>query len=247
MGYNIPRDLIMAYDEMFIGITDRLPITFFSNISSAVCHNIALELFHYAFDTRLHWSPTEIRDYLTLEIINDLKLMPVFRYIKFPNGLIPENSLFYIAWCIYPKTQNKSIQEVELQTYRRYLDGTIKKLPQHYFQDEYGPQRAYNCLIDRLNYYQPFSSDDPFYIYEYFVSPGCVPFLGKAKLIKLCVMLNLNPLEFFFKALSPSQKDFAMFSFFEFLLQYNSIKELIPQPSVIELSDDDPIITEEDD
>lgn len=246
MGYKLTRELIMAYDELFIGLSDRLPIKFFSNISSAICHATALELFRYALDTRLHWSPTEIRDYLTMEVIDDLKLRPVFRYINFPNGLIKESSLFYIAWAIYPQTQNKSIADMELVTYRKYLDGAIKKLPQHYFKDEFRTQRAYNCLIDRLNYYHPFSSDDPFYMYEYFVSPGCVPFLGKSKLIKICVELNINPLEFFFSALSNNQRDFIMFSFFEFMLQYNSVKEISPKLSSV-TDDDEPIIIDEDD
>ena len=113
---NISKSLIMDYDDMFIGLTDRLPITYFSNVSPAVCHLTALGLFKYAIESRLRWSPTEVRDYLTMEIIEDLKLTAVFRYIQFPNGLIPESSLFYIAWCLYPKTQNKSIQDVELET-----------------------------------------------------------------------------------------------------------------------------------
>ncbi len=246
MTYNLSRELIIAYDEMFIGLSDRLPISFFSGISPMVCHATALELFRYAFNTRLHWSPSEIRDYLTMEVIIDLKLQPVFRYIRFPNGLIPENSLFYLAWMIYPKTKNHSLTEMELITYRRYLSGAIKKLPQHYFTDDEMMRRACNCLLDRLNYYHPFSSDDPFYIYEYFVSPGCVPLLGKSKLIKICVTNNINPLEFFFTALHESQKDYIMFSYFEFMLQYNSVKSITPR-DVVMTDDDEPLITEEDD
>lgn len=241
----LSRDLIMAYDEMFIGLTDRLPITFFSNVSETVCHATAIHLFRYAFNTRLHWSPTEIRDYLTMEIIEDLKLMPVFRYIKFPNGLIAENSLFYIAWLVYPKTKNKTIQEMELLTYKRYLNGGIKKLPQHYFKDEYASQRAINCLIDRLNYYQPFSSDDSFYRYEYFLSPGCVQLLGKSKLIRICVLFNINPLEYYFHTLSADQRDYVMFSFFEFMLQYNSVKEITASNDYILSDDVEPIIKED--
>ena len=247
MKYRLSRNVIMSYDDLFIGLTDRLPINIFSNISPAVQHATALELFHYAFDTRLHWSPTEIRDYLTMEIIKDLKLQPVFRYIQFPNGLIPENSLFYLAWLIYPKTKNKSIQDVELTTYHRYLDGAIKKLPLNYFTDSYGVNRALNCLIDRLNYYQPFKSNDPFYVYEFFVSPGCVPFLGNARLLKICAMLNINPLEYFFMSLNDSQRDYLMYSYYEFMLQYDSVKKIEPMyEDTLIYDDDEPILGEDD-
>lgn len=243
------KEMIMAYDELMIGLTDRLPITFFSNTNSDASHAAAIDLFRYAFDHYLHWSPKEIRDYLTFDVINDLKLMPVFRYIKFPDGFIPENSLFYIAWLAYPETINARIQDVELAVYHKYLNKEIKKLPALYFTGERGIQRACNCLIDRLNYYQPFSSTDSFYVYEFFVSPGCIQFLGKSRLIKIVIGLNATPLEYYYRSLIPSQRDPVMFSFFDFLLQYKAIRdeeELNAINNNVIASDDTPLISEED-
>lgn len=224
MEYKISHDLIVAYDEMYVGITDRLPIIYFSDSSPSNSHHRAIQLFKYAIETRLRWSPTEARDFLTIDIINDLKLYPVFHYINFPNGLNPETSLFYIAWEMYPKTKNKEVSDVEIDTYHQFLDGIIKKLPKFFFAGEDGLRRAYNCLIDRINYYHPFPSDDPFIVYEYFCTQACIQFLGKSKLIKVCVLLNISPLEYFFCAQRSSQRNFLMFSYFSFLKQYNALR-----------------------
>ena len=239
MDYKISHDLIVAYDELFIGLTDRLPIIFFSDSSPNNSHHRAIQLFKYAIETRLRWSPTEARDFLTIEIINDLKLYPILHYVMFPNGLNPETSLFYIAWEMYPQTKNKEIADVELDTYHLYLNGTLKKLPKYYFTGEEGLRRAYNCLIDRINYYHPLPSDDIFYVYEYFCTKACIQLLGKSKLIKVCVLLNISPLEYFFFASRSSQRNFLLFSYFSFLKQYNAVK--IPKAFDIEY------IMEEDD
>ena len=240
------QDLIMAYDNLFIGLTDRLPTMYFSsNINPRLLHLQAIELFRYAFDHVLHWSPTVVRDYLTMEVINDLKLMPVFRHIIFPEGFVREESLFYIAWLAYPQTVNKTIQDVELEMYHKYLNKEIKKLPTNYFSGKRSVVRACNCLIDRINYYQPFSSSDPFYAYEYFVSPGCVPFLGKSRLIKIVIALNSTPLDYFHHSLKPSQRNNILFSYFKFMLQYKPMmdaKEIVKSVN----EDEEPILGEED-
>lgn len=239
-------ELIMAYDKLFIGITDRLPTVFFSsNISPQILHLQAIELFRYAFDHMLHWPPTVVRDYLTMEVINDLKLMPVLRHIIFPEGFIREESLFYIAWLAYPQTANKNIQDVELDIYHKYLNKEIKKLPTKYFSGKRSVIRACNCLIDRINYYQPFSSADPFYAYEFFVSPGCVPFLGKSRLIKVVMALNTTPLEYFHWAMRNSQRTEILFSYFKFMLQYRPLKDANEIVESVK-EDETPILGEED-
>lgn len=239
-------DLIMAYDDLFIGLTDRLPTTFFSSsINPKILHVQAIDLFRYAFDHILHWSPTVVRDYLTMEVINDLKLMPVFRHIIFPDGLVREESLFYIAWLAYPQTVNKRIQDVELETYHKYLNKEIKKLPTNYFSGSRSVERACNCLIDRINYYQPFQSSDPFYAYEFFVSPGCVPFLGKSRLIKIVIALNTTPLDYFHQSLKQSQRCRVIYNFFKFMLQYNPMKDASEIVANVH-EEEAPIFSEED-
>ena len=102
-------------------------------------------------------------------------------------------------------------------------------------------------MIDRLNYYQPFTSDDSFYTYEFFLSPGCVLLLGKSKLIRVCAMFNINPLEYYFLSLDKDHKDYLMFSFFEFMLSFNPTKEISTDADSLDSADVTPLLDEEDD
>lgn len=213
------REIVNAYDELFIGITDRLPIVFFTDATPKNSHNIALKMFKYAIETRLNWSPTEVRDYLTMDIINDLKLSPVFRYIIFPQGLVPEHSLFYIAWLLYPQTKNKRMCDVDMETYHKFLNGTIIRLPKFYYTGENGLIRAYNCLIDRINYLRPFSGYNDFEKYEFFFTKDCVNFLCASRLLRVCFLLDITPAEYFSSSLNTEQKKFSLFSYFLFYKQ----------------------------
>ena len=219
MGYNLPSDLILAYDEFYLGHTERMPLSFFDSRIPENSHRLALELFRYAVETRLRWSPYEMRDYLTMEHVTILKLKSVLRFIQFPAGMVPEKSLFFLAWEIYPKTKNKEITDVELETYQMFLDNRIYKMPKEYFTGYDGLNRAYNCLIYAINTKRPFPSDEPFSIYEFFATRECLPFLGGMKLMKICRMLRITPLEYFHYSLRKEQRNEGLFHYFQFRLR----------------------------
>ena len=198
MAYNLPAELILAYDELYLGHTERLPLSFFDTHLPDNSHKLALELFRYAVESRLRWTPTEMRDYLSMEIVVLLHLRPVLRYVRFPSGMVPEKSLFYIAWQLYPRTKNKSVSDVEMETYQMFLDGRIY------------------AINSRLQ----FPSDDLFSLYEFFAANECVTFLGEMKLMKVCRSMRMTPLEFLHSALKPTQRSEVLFHYFCFLLRY---------------------------
>ena len=222
--YKLPPDLIIAYDNLFINNTDRLPLSFFSPKFPQQSHNRAIELIRYAVESRLHWNKYELRDYLTMDVIVKLKLRAVLRYVIFPEGFNESTSLFYIAWCLYPETKNKTIADVELETYDYMLSGRIPKLPKLYFNGIEGLNRAYHCLIHVINRYDPCDSKDLFYLYEKFSSSNAISFLNKFKLTKVCNAYNITPLEFFHIALPVNQRSNLYYSYFSFMLKYCSYK-----------------------
>lgn len=222
LKYRLPSEIIMAYDDLFIGNGDNFPLMLLSRYSPLYSNNYALELFRYAFETKLDWSPVEVRDFLTMDILKALKLSSVLQFVIFPESLIPEENLFYLAWLIYPKTQNNSLINVELQLYDRFIDNNLTKLPKGFFTDGDSSIRAFNCLIYAINKLHPFNFNDNFLEYEYFSSMNCVSFLRKAKLIKVYNSMDLSPLEFFHSALSQNQKSDLFFSYFSFLCQVDS-------------------------
>ncbi len=220
MAYNLPAELILAYDELYLGHTERLPLSFFDTHLPDNSHKLALELFRYAVESRLRWTPTEMRDYLSMEIVVLLHLRPVLRYVRFPSGMVPEKSLFYIAWQLYPRIKNKSVSDVEMETYQMFLDGRIYKMPKDFYSGDKGVSRACNCLIYAINSRLQFPSDDLFSLYEFFAANECVTFLGEMKLMKVCRSMRMTPLEFLHSALKPTQRSEVLFHYFCFLLRY---------------------------
>ncbi len=232
MSYNLPNDLILAYDELYLGHTERLPYSFFDSRSPENSHRLALELFRYAVETRLRWSPYEMRDYLTMDHVIILKLKPILRFVRFPAGMVPEKSLFFLAWEIYPKTKNREVADVELETYQMFLDDRIYKMPKDFFTGYEGLNRAYNCLIYAINMRRPFPSDEPYLIYEFFATKECLPFLAEMKLMKICKILRLTPLEYFHYSLKKGQKNEILFHFFQFRLRMaaKTVEDLKDKP-----------------
>ena len=224
---NIPSDLINAYDELYINNTERFPLSFFSKQYPDRSHKWALELFRYAVSSRLHWDKYEMRDHLDMNTVKKLKLKPLLDYIKFPVGFNPSTSLFYIAWCLYPETKNKSITDVELETYDHFLSGLIPKMPKMYFDGMEGLNRAYHCLIYAINKYKPCIENDIYYLYEFFSSVNAISFLSNIKLIKVCNAFSITPLDFIHYALPFNQRSDLFYSYFNFLLQFKSYKSRI--------------------
>ena len=220
MSYNLPAELILAYDELYLGHTERLPLSFFDSHIPGNSHRLALELFRYAVESRLQWSPSEMRDYLSMEIVTLLCLRPVLRYIRFPSGMVPERSLFYIAWQLYPRTKNKTVSDVDMETYQMFLDERLYKMPKDFFSGDKGFSRAKNCLIYAVNTKLHFPSDDLFSLYEFFATNECVTFLGEMKLMKVCRSLRMTPLEYLHSALKETQRSEVLFHYFSFLLRY---------------------------
>lgn len=224
MKYNLPKELILAYDDLFAGNGINFPVSLFSKYSRANCNKYCLELYRYAFETHLNWTPEAVRDKLTMDVLNSLRLSTLLPYITFPGGLDPEICLFYIAWAIYPQTRNKEIDDVELELYQAFLDNKIERLPKGYFTDEDALRRAYNCLIYCFNKYRLYNNDgfkfaDRFDEYEFFSSMCCVKFLRDSNLIKVYNTLEMIPLEYFHYALNAKQKSDLFFNYFLFRCQ----------------------------
>lgn len=218
----LPPDLINAYDELYINNTERFPLSFFSKQYPERSHQRALELFRYAITTRLHWDKYEIRDHLTMDVVKKLKLNSILEYIKFPVGFNPSTSLFFIAWCLYPETKNKSIVDVELETYEHFLSGKIMKMPKMYFDGMEGLNRAYHCLTYAINKFKPVIDGDYFCLYEFFSSVNAISFLSDIKLIKVVNAFGISPLDFLHYSLPVAQRNNLYYNYFSFMLQYNS-------------------------
>ena len=55
------------------------------------------------------WNPCDIRDYLTPELATQMGIWPLINQLPCPDELNPKADLRYVAWVLYPETQNVSI------------------------------------------------------------------------------------------------------------------------------------------
>lgn len=116
--YPMKKEVMMEYDDSIISMRPARSMFYFDNRRWSNS-KLVLERIRYAFETRLRWSPTQIRDYMTLEMLDFMKLKHLFKLIEFPPEFIPEEDLFYIGWALYPYTRHTSKDEIMLRPYKR--------------------------------------------------------------------------------------------------------------------------------
>jgi len=98
---------ISEYEDVLVGKRKAFSGFYFSyGVNGNM--RLALQIMKYAFETYLQWPADQLRDCLTMEILEKLKIKPLLRHIVFPPELDRKKDLFYIAWRLYPKTVHYS-------------------------------------------------------------------------------------------------------------------------------------------
>lgn len=208
--YKLSKEIIADYDDSMMGSRPYISLFYFEN--SAASHTTVLELIRYAVETRLGWSPFQLREHLTMEILQNLKLKHLHKFIIFPSYLTPNEDLFYIAWCIYPWTQNMTREDLEIRPYKRLLAKETKKYPKEYFHGLEGLSRSCSCLRYVLRSHHPFES--VMEMYKFFSTTASVAFLRKYKLLTIGREQFGSPLEFLHAALPEEQRNNTLYQYY---------------------------------
>lgn len=185
--------------------------------SEMFCYNakgnelVATEIFKYAIEKILHWTPQEAYKLLDANIIEILKLRQFVKYISFPPEFDPKFDFYYIVARIYPKTIKVNIKERTLIIYERILSGDIgpggrvaTRFPQHFFDGRDGEMRAIFCLKYAIQNYGSFKNIND--MYRIFAGPEGREFLRKVKLNQACEVLFDFPIDYFHSVFSESQQ-----------------------------------------
>jgi hypothetical protein len=222
------RSAIAEYEDVLVGNKKNISTYYFSYNATGNM-KMALQIMKYAFDTYLHWSPSQLRDCLTFEVIERLKLTSLMRYIVFPVELDSEKDLFYIAWQLYPGTVHFSEKDLILRIYNNLLDKKLNKYPKKFFDGAYGTLRAQVCLRYMIEQFLPVKSVDE--LYELFASQKCIKSLRKYKLLFICQELFDSPMEYLHNALPKEQQNQFLYRFYEFDLQRSEQRAQMPEQS----------------
>ena len=202
------------YEQMLIGNSPSNPYDYFP-YTAEVNMKMALDVFRYAFEQFLRWTPLEVRDYINMDILDKLKLTFFLRYIQFPVELDPGRDLFYLAWLMYPQTIHMSETDLILNVYKGVLDRSLKKYPKEFFTGNSGYVRAMVCLKYALENGRQFENLEE--LYAYYASPDVWKFLKEAKLDAVCKDLFRTPVEYLHECLSDAQRDEFLYHYYTFL------------------------------
>ena len=184
---------------------------------------LALHIMQYAFETYLGWTPQVLRDNLTLDILERLKLKSLLRYIQFAPELNAKEDLFYIAWLIYPETVHYGKKELTLRVYKQLLNKQLQKFPKEFFTGRDGLTRSQICLRFMIEQFLHFTSVEE--MYRYFSTEECTKTLRKYKLLVVCRDLYDTQLEYLHESLAKEQRDTFWYRYYDFSLRRRLLTE----------------------
>jgi len=205
--------VLVEYDDTLIGKRKALTSFYFS-YEKVGNMKLALDVMKYAFETYLKWTPYEIRDYLTLDVMDRLNVKCLLRYIDFPPELNPRVDLFFIAWKIYPQTIHYTKTHLVQRVYYNLLEKKLYKFPKEFFTGVTGVVRAQICLRYMIEEFIPFTTIENMYIF--FGSPDGFSTLRKYRLISVCRDLFDTPVAFLHASLPREQRMEFLYRFYDF-------------------------------
>ena len=216
--------LMFEYELILLGKKNSFAPYFF-NYNAEYNEKIALEVFRYAIEDFLGWSPEEAKTYLNMEILKIMKLDTIVRFIRFPAELNMEKDLFYIAHLLYPKQINFNGRELVLRTYKEVLDGILYKFPKEYLSGSMGVKRACICFQYMVSQFLPFNNVEE--MYKFFSTTNGVKALKKYRLYAICTDIFDYPIDFLHESLSSSQKNEFFYHYYKFnIINREQITEL---------------------
>lgn len=140
--------IITEYEAILLGKRKTFTYWYF-NGNQQHDEAIALEVFRYAFEKLLHWSPATVFKRCNWQMLQTMHLGNLYKYkICPPKGGMSDRVTCsaYIASKLYPKQYKLGIRETILEAYKNALDGDIDRIPKNLFDDPDGIVKLGVCL-----------------------------------------------------------------------------------------------------
>lgn len=205
-----------------------LPNAFFS-YDAVQNEKEAIALFRYVFEKVMHWTPEQVRNTISLEIIEKLRLKKAYKRIIFPRELSPRGDCFYLAKKCYPDQIHGYDQEdIWRMEYLKVLDSPYGKFPKNYFSESVGELRAKVFLMYQLETRSKFKNQEEMYMF-FADTKKATTFLESVKLKTPLDLLYLSPLEYLHESLPTSQKNEFLFQYAEFFQMDKDYKDKTPE------------------
>lgn len=213
-----PLENLHEVREMLLGQRQHYSANFLNKETGDVN---AYEALRYIFEEFLKWTPYQVRDCLTLEIVKLMKMESLINRVPCPPELDRNRDFEYVAWFLYPKTKNCNQKDLSIRVYRRLIDGEIVRFPKGYFD---GTKRGWfraQCTFQYMliEYFPPF--EDLESLYRFFAGPEGRKAIQRYKLTVPLQELYETPLDYLHDSLSPIQKSEALYRKYKLIMQKN--------------------------
>lgn len=216
MKTEIKPGLLYEYSEYLAGSVPYLSSAYFSP-PDASCRENALDVCRYAFEIFLHWTPQQVEQGINKEIIDELKLTRIIRYINEDPEILAEDNYRLLAHLLYPGEISYNQDAHVIRVYQSVLDKKRPRFPKRYFDGADGRKKACICLrylIRRELSGQMHSIRE---MYAFFASPEGAGLIIRNQLGFTLKSSFTSPVVYFHLSLSRDEQSPLWFHYYEFL------------------------------
>lgn len=197
------KTFLKEYDDMIIGKKKTFSAALMSKENGPT---LCASLLRLIFDKYLGWTPTQIRDLLTPEVVERMCLSSLINRIPSPPEILRDSELYFVAWYLYPETRNSTDAELISKVYQDLVTGKIQKFPKNYFEDNIGHSRAKYLFVIMLQEYYNGVFESVEDMYRFFASDDGKRAVEEHKLKTPMMEWYGNALDYFHDSIPSSMK-----------------------------------------
>lgn len=99
------RNAILEYEQILQGKSSRtkLSTTYFRADSNEQNHKTAVHILRYIFTKIYKWTPLDVMNKASKQMISDLKITIPYSKLIFPKEMNPKRDYFYLAKILFPE------------------------------------------------------------------------------------------------------------------------------------------------
>lgn len=216
----LERELKKEYEDILLGRKKNYSNAFFDSNNEEKSQKNAIIVLRYVFEDFLHWTPKDIENCISPEIITLMKLDSVIKHITFPGELNPRTDLWYIAHLLYPNIIKFNSKEKTIMIYQNILDKKLYRYPKTFWDGPEGIIRAKACFRYMLQNIMSFHNIEE--LYAFFANSTGYKAMKTYHLIIPQEMMYDTPLDYLHDSLSQNQRNEFLYHYYKFRNEFTS-------------------------
>ncbi|MBQ6856828.1 MAG: hypothetical protein IJO13_06965 [Lachnospiraceae bacterium] len=232
---SMERGLLYEYLKVLTGEVNGFSSYILGKKSTNAPKNAKL-ICKMAFEIFLRWTPDDVANRLTYDIIKELKLDNVIPYLDLPDDYFNSGDYTQLAAEIYPGQLSISERTLVTNTYKMVLlgkeNGGMYRFPKKYFDGNIGLRRAHICFQYLLSNFTFFHSTKE--MYEYFASPAGTHLINEKGLKLVLRDVFDSPVRYLHESLPEEDRDEFWYHYYNFRYWYEKERKIYDQCKKIE-------------